>query len=129
MAAVALNWFRFEDEAPRCWACGSSQPPYPSDPPPPMSTPFALFFLIIGALMLTTIMVDPQGEALLSSAPHSTLSPLDHSGAASMATGFIAFGGVLLALTLKRGGKGTVRWICRRCGAIRDSDNGRPTHR
>ena len=118
MLAVAANQFRLGDRADRCRFCGSSLPPYQTDPPPPMTSGLALFFLIIGTLMVATITTDPSWTAVEPTSVfkggngRNLLAPL------SVAGGLLAFGGTLLILTLRRAGRRAIRWICRRCGGL-----------
>src|SRR5690242_7096124 len=60
MLAIPANQFRLGDRPDRCRSCGSSLPPFPTDPPPPMTSGLALFFLIIGSLMVAAITTDPS---------------------------------------------------------------------
>jgi hypothetical protein len=101
-----------------CPRCGSKLPPYPSDPPPPMTTPFALFFLILGSVMLVTVAIDPTGALIDPSATGNAPGGRDMLSSLSTGTGLVAFGGVILVLILKRASKGATRWICRRCGTL-----------
>jgi hypothetical protein len=118
MSAVLANYFRLGDRSDRCRSCGSSLPPYQTDPPPPMTSGLALFFLIIGGLMVATIITDPSWTTLEPASMfeagdgHNLLAPL------SVAGGLLAFGATLLTLTLRRAGRRAIRWICRRCGGL-----------
>ncbi|MFN0074324.1 MAG: hypothetical protein ACKVVP_22820 [Chloroflexota bacterium] len=77
-----------------------------------MTTTFALFFLMIGVIIMTTVAIDPTGAAF-EVAPERDLLPT-----LSLGSGFLAFGAALMAITLKQSGRGAIRWVCQRCGAL-----------
>lgn len=118
MLAVLANQFRLGDRPDRCRSCGSSLPPFPTDPPPPMTSGLALFFLIIGSLMVATITTDPSWTLVEPASVFEAGKERDVLSGLSVAGGLIAFGAGLLILTLKRAGRRAIRWICRRCGGL-----------
>ena len=120
-AALSISWvdaFKISSGFERCRSCGSSLPPYPSDPPPPMTTSLALFFLILGSVMVVTVTVDPAGALIDPSVKQESGKERDILLSLSLGTGLLCFGALLLTFTLKRAGRGAVRWICRRCGGL-----------
>jgi hypothetical protein len=116
-ALASIDLFKIGSAFERCRSCGSSLPPYQSDPPPPMTTTLALFFLIMGSVMIVTVAVDPAG-ALIDPALAQGGKSRDVLSSLSLGSGLLSFGGVLLIFTLKRAGRGAIRWICRRCGGL-----------
>jgi hypothetical protein len=114
IATDLVDPFKLGSAFERCRTCGSSLPPYPSDPPPPMASPFALFFLILGTVMVVTVAVDPSGALIdpASGKGRDILSSL------SVGTGLLSAGALLMILTIKRADRGAIRWICRRCGGL-----------
>jgi hypothetical protein len=125
-AVTLTNLFKLGSGFFGCPTCGSRLPPYPSDPPPPMTTPFALFFLILGSVMVVTVGIDPSGTLIEASNHGSGTNGRDVLASLTVGTGLFAFGGVTLILAYKHASKGVVRWICRRCGSLFPLDQKSP---
>jgi hypothetical protein len=87
------------------------------DPPPPDGITLPLFFLMLGAVMLMTVAIDPTGALI---APEVVAQGRQREVVTSLAvgSGLIGFGGFLLFVAYKRAGKRPLRWVCRRCGAL-----------
>ena len=82
-----------------------------------MTTTLALFFLIMGTVMIVTVVVDPAGALIDPSLTQEGGKSRDILSSLSLGSGLLSFGGVLLIFTLKRS-RGAIRWICRRCGGL-----------
>jgi hypothetical protein len=83
-----------------------------------MTSGLALFFLIIGSLMVATIATDQSSTAVAPAFAFERENGRNVLTSLGVAGGLLAFGAILLILTLKRTGRRAIRWICRRCGGL-----------
>jgi hypothetical protein len=83
-----------------------------------MTTTLALFFLMMGSVVLVTVAVDPAGALVDPTVARETGKSRDVLSSISIGGGLLSFGALLLIFTLKRAGPRAVRWICRRCGNL-----------